>query len=1329
MSTVTSHPPPSERPQAHVVGFNQRMSYDPFLPSSPSDENLIRVSTHLLSPSAPTDRSPLSAEDLETGSPRPLASSEDVTPNLRSPTGQQFVQNHDSVNGLGTTLRSISPQPNDIVDSCNLMHPSQNYTLETNNFSEYDTSLFPEGFTLDAELDSFPTFEDEPEQESPNAPNSDSAYGTVRANPTEFYDLNQYPEKPSGFATHNSHLMSPVLTETASPGSKDDFSSPTSRVRALGGGTMSRMSSQSTTSGPLRSDHLFTQMQQTPALTGSSVEASPEPANANHIARASSPVVRVESYSRGDSPARVEESTTRKSKRSRASRSSSHLAAPDDESSSEDSNTELTVFPESSGAVSTRLRNDRAGLDPTARNSMADEFVPNFKDQETDTQIAQKNADVRDWLVNNSANANATNPHKSREFVKRRRAKSVGDQRLNALGLETVGSISQHLATPGPGLLIDEVSDEEDDEGDSFSSRSDLPFDNVDVDVENDDHDGYFPSIKEDLTESQFDAHPWRDPFYLPSQPGFKAQPDSSNAAIMQFQKLTNELETASRVATWGTRRMSEADLAKIIGPGGLLHRLSFGKDKNREKRDRRGSFLEQAAAKLLPKRSNSNSRRKGSETSKPANPQLTSWDHGRKESSASRKESPTGGASPWQMQNVSKQFKSPKLNTSGAVAAMASQIAAVGGSGSVNASVTSSPVGPWPSAMNVIKRRDRSEFLQHSSATEPGLAELWNQQGGPPIPTLASPPTEKPGVTSPRPAPGAEDEDDADELGDEKGISMDFSPQNGLIIPNFEGFKSQVRELNPRLAPFMVDRIGHEQLRRYKKLIELKVKHAQCKQVGKCKSGKHCSALGGEPTYLPSKAGNKEPNVTPSSFAIPALGASDDDTATIAEGIVNAAQFPPGVPLPPVKRLPAEFECPLCFTVRKFHKPSDWSKHVHEDVQPFTCTFPNCPEPKSFKRKADWVRHENERHRQLEWWVCNKHDCSHKCFRKDNFVQHLVREHKLPEPKVKVLRSDKPAVRGPASHKARSSKDLGDDQSQNDAERVWALVNKCHHTTDKNPKGESCRFCGNVCSSWKKLTVHLAKHMEQISMPVLNLVEKRAVEPDTVISPIEQRTPQHVSVSPTTQTPISGVGSASMQQYDIPVSMSGSQGELPGSFVALQPATAFHHNPNSGIISSSYQSDHQTSRAAQSQPGNTGTAYDLAPSNVYPMNSFQAYNNTGGPHFVMGNQEGYLQSFIGPHTENLYGGNVDGAMMQPASSPAYREYVYRDVTEQQAPFPSTMDASQYVYRHSLPTSFPLQHSATATAPGHYQGMASVQYADMSDESSLYNGQRRQQQS
>jgi hypothetical protein len=326
--------------------------------------------------------------------------------------------------------------------------------------------------------------------------------------------------------------------------------------------------------------------------------------------------------------------------------------------------------------------------------------------------------------------------------------------------------------------------------------------------------------------------------------------------------------------------------------------------------------------------------------------------------------------------------------------------------------------------------------------------------------------------------------EDDDDDGQDP--VTMDLKVRSDPIIPTYEGFKTHARQLNPRLEDYMVERITQEQMRRYKRLLEFRVKHLNAVKNRNCASTKFCTDLGGCSKQLAPRAGNKDPDAPFIGFQITAPGSSEDDGEPPQEGTVVSAQFPSGVPLPPVKRLPAEFECPLCFKVKKFYKPSDWTKHVHEDVQPFTCTFPSCGEPKSFKRKADWVRHENERHRQLENWTCQIADCNHTCYRKDNFVQHLVREHKIAEPKGRTGRA--------------SAKDA---QAGSDTEDIWGLVERCRRDTTKQPRDEPCRFCGNICNSWKKLTVHLAKHMEQISMPILPLVEQKHMNADTIISPV----------------------------------------------------------------------------------------------------------------------------------------------------------------------------------------------------------------------------------
>ena len=251
--------------------------------------------------------------------------------------------------------------------------------------------------------------------------------------------------------------------------------------------------------------------------------------------------------------------------------------------------------------------------------------------------------------------------------------------------------------------------------------------------------------------------------------------------------------------------------------------------------------------------------------------------------------------------------------------------------------------------------------------------------------------------------------EDPVDEEDDEVDDQRDMTIADEVpIVPNYEGFKAHIRRLNPGMDSqynWLVSRIAHQQEIRFKTLLEMRVKHSQAIERRQCAAGPLCLALGGSTTLLDmkgrllvdkSKAGGQGSSRVVSDLS--------DDDSNPGEGALTDETFPQGVPLPPTRNLPAEFECQLCFKAKKVQKPTDWTKHVHEDVAPFTCTYENCKEPKSFKRKADWVRHENERHRHLEWWICQIEDCRHPCYRKDNFLQHIVREHKLPEVRFKLF-------------------------------------------------------------------------------------------------------------------------------------------------------------------------------------------------------------------------------------------------------------------------------------------------------------------------------------
>ena len=909
-----------------------------------------------------------------------------------------------------------------------------------------------------------------------------------------------FSRRSTGIATHSSQLMSPVLTNVPSPESGSDVPYSPLKTKLLGGGHMSRVSSTNTAVNST-SDAQQGVAKRTPALTTSSNDVSPN-LGIDQQPFPTTPSIHVNYHKRGDSPAPSSEMQQSLNKRRRGSRSSSMLAAnsafeaEDDEENTSDC---------------------RLGLDPQARGTDA---VDSLEDQQQQRELTVRNADVSDWLsgsLHEGLHEDPNPPAGTKQHLQvntRRRAVSTGnpsDLPAEVFGFSRGLQANTHQRQPGPGVLINEDSGDEDMDGDdvgSYVESAPASVDGNEAAAKAEELDT-FPPLDAPLPNAQA-AHPWADPIYMPSAVDLRAQPETANAAMMRFIKRAHDIETASRVATWGTiaRRRSDGDLheelvERVFGPGGLFSRLSLSREKDRDRtekdKDDWRNFretMQQAADRILPKRTNSTSKRKTSEPRPlplPLNSSESVRSHKRKESSASIGSRSSAYNIVGRGSSL-KRPKSPRIHTSGLAAAMATQVGALGVSGPMQPASPTSPVG-W----RAFKESAKERLGIHSRGGSPEASRVSSP------PAIAAP---QPQPLPAKPVEPVDLETDAEvgEARDEQGVKMEISAASSNIIPNFEGFKAHVRETNPRLPPYLVERLGQEQLRRYKKLVAAKVEHAKARETNSCASRKYCADRGGVATYFPAKNAPTK-GASHTGLTTAGTGEEDEDEEAVADGIVSEAQFPPGLPLPPAKRLPAEFECPWCFTVKKFQKPSDWSKHVHEDLQPFTCTFQQCPEPKSFKRKADWVRHENERHRQLEWWQCSEDGCSHLCYRRDNFVQHLVREHKMPEPKAAKSSSarppNKPAVRGPAKNKVKA-KGVVNINDIPPGDRVLYMVELCRRETNKDPLDEPCRFCGNHCNSFKKLTVHLARHMESLALPVLDLVKAKDVSPDTLISPID---------------------------------------------------------------------------------------------------------------------------------------------------------------------------------------------------------------------------------
>lgn len=892
------------------------------------------------------------------------------------------------------------------------------------------------------------------------------------------------------------------------------------------------------------------------------------------------------------------------------------------------------------------------GINPTMRSVLGNsgELPFNLKEQSIQQALDVKKAEIEDWLKRNTDASKKEGKHSRGRSVssvgrvgglkvktpKRGRAKSFSDLRVKGDSSSMDLAPAMAAVTPGESsvgnrtgvLMIDDDDIDSSDEDSSVaSSFNEGSLDNVLGDDESMNTSEAPPTEgelkKSELEEEEeqrrlendpayfpkprqfYSAHPWHDtvgPVMRGARIAMKNQPHTANAAIMKFQAYAENIETASRVATFGSqasrsRRLSAGDADKTLVESGLLKRLSFGRDKDKEKESthqRRPSIWGNMVKNSL-KRGFSNAGDKGKEKESENDNEKSSLGDSdtptrrRGDSTASSLASATSFGPP----KPSKSWTKVSLKVDTTVTSVPSafaQMAGIGaGIGQSSAHITSKPTSPSPpekrptglgmgaGVMQALRRpRSKSELitgprLQKNSKPAFGIVGLLGQYGGPPAVPIKSPVGSgssagsklKPSFTfgeesrqrgiadvkqnllSP-PDPHRHDgyDDDDDDMDDHENEAILAATSGGVtpgtklpklnITPNAEGFAGHVRERTPGLPPKLVDRIVHEQGKRYKKLVDHRQKHlAATKNSGRCGNGAKCrgsvGAIGaggqeegnghkrgistgsyeGESEFLTYSRFRFSDIAQAGLILIEPLAYSSDETAgdhSPTEGKVAATQFPPGVPQPPVSRLPAEFECPICFKVKKFTKPSDWTKHVHEDVHPFTCTFPECTEPKSFKRKADWVRHENERHRHLEWWTCNIPDCTHTCFRKDNFVQHLVREHKMAEPKLKAQKAAAKAAgkAGPGGKKGKNKAVAGVDgaPTQEDFDKVWQIVDDCHKITNKLPSEEKCRFCGNVCPTWKKLTVHLARHMETISLPVLDLITDDSVVPTSMKSP-----------------------------------------------------------------------------------------------------------------------------------------------------------------------------------------------------------------------------------
>lgn len=248
----------------------------------------------------------------------------------------------------------------------------------------------------------------------------------------------------------------------------------------------------------------------------------------------------------------------------------------------------------------------------------------------------------------------------------------------------------------------------------------------------------------------------------------------------------------------------------------------------------------------------------------------------------------------------------------------------------------------------------------------------------------------------------------------------------------------------------------------------------------------------------------------------------------------------------------------------------------------------------------------------------------------------------------------------------------------------IWAIVERCRQDTTKQPKDEPCRFCGNICNSWKKLTVHLAKHMEQISMPILPLVEQKVLNADSIISPVQefpdmrklsmQLTRKPVGGSPSQQSPNTTFAPGINPFSQIPQN---NTNDTAANVMHSYPPPQMippHQSGYAGYAGNSLQYSNQTYPGLQNPPKSP-----LGFTNGFNMQQNPAYLNMG-PVSALQQQDQAL--FTNSPTETTAFPNYftpDPQNMTGAFDPSMQMQYQQQQQQQQQPATGTYQAMQYL--------------------------------------------------
>ncbi|KAJ5536372.1 hypothetical protein N7513_009558 [Penicillium frequentans] len=157
---------------------------------------------------------------------------------------------------------------------------------------------------------------------------------------------------------------------------------------------------------------------------------------------------------------------------------------------------------------------------------------------------------------------------------------------------------------------------------------------------------------------------------------------------------------------------------------------------------------------------------------------------------------------------------------------------------------------------------------------------------------------------------------------------------------------------------------------------------------------------------FTPPISGNFTPApgsktmVSGTDFSMYRNGLEDQlDTETVTSYATTAydinGKSPEMPPYPPDAVGKSEFVCPYCWVAcpSRQGKGNSWQEHIRQDLQPYVCTYKNCPDAdRMYASRHTWLEHERLVHRRI--WKCFEHR-SFISISQNGLLQHFLDCHK----------------------------------------------------------------------------------------------------------------------------------------------------------------------------------------------------------------------------------------------------------------------------------------------------------------------------------------------